>query len=105
MLREDLSVDTKAIPYRTDLEVEFEFLALHEALRGPLGPSRPDSSLRADFAITLGNARYHYDVQCVAINKPSGREDPFSTHLAESSSSEERFDVSPCPPAKVAGVH
>jgi hypothetical protein len=37
-----------------------------------------ESSLRADFAVTIGNSRYFYDIQIVVISKDSAREDPYS---------------------------
>ena len=46
-------------------------------------------SLRADFAVTLGNSRYFYDVQIVAINKESAKEDAYST-LAEAAEEKRR---------------
>jgi hypothetical protein len=46
-------------------------------------------SLRADLAITLGNSRYFYDVQIVAINKDSAKEDPYST-LTEAAEEKKR---------------
>ncbi|KAL9563894.1 hypothetical protein ACKAV7_011929 [Fusarium commune] len=57
----------KALGSRPDLEVEIEPLV------------QQDSSLRADFAVTIGNSRYFYDIQIVAISKDSAREDPYST--------------------------
>ncbi|ENH74663.1 hypothetical protein FOC1_g10000744, partial [Fusarium oxysporum f. sp. cubense race 1] len=57
----------KALGSRPDLEVEIEPLV------------QQDSSLRADFAVTIGNSRYFYDIQIVAISKDSAKEDPYST--------------------------
>ncbi|KAL9560639.1 hypothetical protein ACKAV7_015202 [Fusarium commune] len=57
----------KALGSRADLEVEIEPLV------------QQDSSLRADFAVTIGNSRYFYDIQIIAISKDSAREDPYST--------------------------
>jgi hypothetical protein len=37
-----------------------------------------ESSLRADFAATIGNSRYFYDIHIVVISKDSAREDPYS---------------------------
>jgi hypothetical protein len=51
-------------------------LATIEAEEEPLVGS---SSLRADFAITLGGSRYFYDIQIAAISKDSAKEDPFLT--------------------------
>jgi hypothetical protein len=57
----------KALSSRPDLEVEIEPLVQQE------------TSLRADFAVTIGNSHYFYDIQIIAISKDSAREDPFST--------------------------
>jgi hypothetical protein len=57
-----------ALSCRADLEVEEEPIV--------------QGNLRADLAITLGNSRYFYDVQIVAINKESAKEDAYNT-LAE----------------------
>lgn len=46
-------------------------------------------SLRADFAVTLGNSRYFYDVQVVAISKESAKQDAYST-LAEAAEEKRR---------------
>jgi hypothetical protein len=62
---------TRALASRATLQVEEEPLA---------GPAA--SSLRADFAISLGTSRYYYDVQVVALTKESAKDDPYST-LAE----------------------
>ncbi|KAG8354277.1 hypothetical protein FVEN_g7855 [Fusarium venenatum] len=37
------------------------------------------TSLRADIAVTVGNSRYYYDIQIVAIAKDSARSDPYET--------------------------
>jgi hypothetical protein len=37
------------------------------------------TSLRADIAVTIGNSRYFYDIQIVAIAKESARSDPYET--------------------------
>ncbi|QPC57770.1 hypothetical protein HYE67_000001 [Fusarium culmorum] len=37
------------------------------------------TSLRADIAVTIGNSRYFYDIQIVAIAKDSARSDPYET--------------------------
>ncbi|KAF9772960.1 hypothetical protein IL306_009287, partial [Fusarium sp. DS 682] len=57
----------RALNSWADLEVEIEPLVQQE------------SSLRADFAVTIGNSRYFYDIQIVAISKDSVREDAYST--------------------------
>jgi hypothetical protein len=57
----------KALGSRPDLEVEIEPLV------------QQDSSLRADFIVTIRNSRYFYDIQIVAISKDSAKEDPYST--------------------------
>ncbi|KAJ4266602.1 hypothetical protein NW764_015373, partial [Fusarium oxysporum] len=67
----------KALGSRPDLEVEIEPLV------------QQDSSLRADFAVTIGNSRYFYDIQIVAISKDSAKEDPYST-LKEAASEKRR---------------
>jgi hypothetical protein len=43
----------------------------------PIGS--PGGELRADFSILIGTTIYYYDVQIVALNKDSAREDPYST--------------------------
>ena len=48
-----------------------------------------DSSLRADLAVTLGNSRYYYDIQIVAIAKDSKKGDPYST-LGEAAEAKRR---------------
>lgn len=45
--------------------------------------------LRADFSILVGTSRYYYDVQIVAINKDSAKEDAFST-LEEAAKAKQR---------------
>ncbi|EGU72566.1 hypothetical protein FOXB_16925 [Fusarium oxysporum f. sp. conglutinans Fo5176] len=67
----------KALGSRPDLEVEIEPLV------------QQDSSLRADFAVTIGNSRYFYDIQIVAISKDSAKEDPYNT-LKEAASEKRR---------------
>jgi hypothetical protein len=57
----------KALSSQPTLEVEKEPLVQKE------------TSLRADFAVTLGNSCYFYDIQVVALSKDSAREDPYST--------------------------
>jgi len=37
------------------------------------------TSLRADIAVTIGNSRYFYDIQIVALAKDSARSDPYET--------------------------
>jgi hypothetical protein len=44
---------------------------------------------RVDFAVTMGNSRYFYDVQIVALLKDSARDDPYST-LQEASKEKQR---------------
>ncbi|TVY65851.1 hypothetical protein Focb16_v011371 [Fusarium oxysporum f. sp. cubense] len=67
----------KALGSRPNLEVEIEPLV------------QQDSSLRADFAVTIRNSRYFYDIQIVAISKDSAKEDPYST-LKEAASEKRR---------------
>ncbi|EXM14621.1 hypothetical protein FOTG_16990 [Fusarium oxysporum f. sp. vasinfectum 25433] len=62
---------------RPDLEVEIEPLV------------QQDSSLQADFTVTIRNSRYFYDIQIVAISKDSAKEDPYST-LKEAASEKRR---------------
>jgi hypothetical protein len=52
-----------------------------EPLITPVAPGAivPADALRADFSVLTGTSRYYYDVQIVAINKDSAREDPYST--------------------------
>ena len=65
----------KALASREDLKVE------HEPVVGPQEPSPvgPPTALRADFSATIGTSRYYYDIQVVAINKASGRDEALST--------------------------
>jgi hypothetical protein len=49
----------------------------------------PNSDLRADFSVLIGTSPYYYDVQIVAINKDSSREDAYST-LAEAAEEKKR---------------
>jgi hypothetical protein len=39
----------------------------------------PVNSRRPDFSVLLGTTRHYYDVQIVAINKDSAREDAYAT--------------------------
>ena len=57
----------RALSSQPTLEVEKEPLV------------HPEGSLRADFVVNLGNSRYYYDIQIVAISKDSAKEDPYST--------------------------
>ncbi|KAK2589372.1 hypothetical protein QQS21_012953, partial [Conoideocrella luteorostrata] len=45
--------------------------------------------LRADFSVTLGSSRYYYNIQIVAINKPSAKGDAQST-LTEAATAKAR---------------
>ena len=47
------------------------------------------NELRADFSVLLGTSRYYYDVQIVAINKDSARQDAFET-LTEAANEKRR---------------
>ena len=52
-----------------------------EPLVTPVAPGATalDDALRADFSVLSGTSRYYYDVQVVATNKDSARDDPYST--------------------------
>ncbi|KAK5989589.1 Reverse transcriptase [Cladobotryum mycophilum] len=50
---------------------------------------RSQTHQKADIAITLGSSRYFYDIQIVAINKPSARPEAYST-LAEAAKEKQR---------------
>jgi hypothetical protein len=56
---------------QVDLKVEVEPIV------GELQPNDPNP-LHTDFSVLLGTSRYYYNVQIVAINKDSAREDAFS---------------------------
>ncbi len=45
----------------------------------PTGPTAPPTARRADFSATIGTSRYYYDVQVVAVNKASGRDEALAT--------------------------
>jgi hypothetical protein len=47
------------------------------------------SDLKADFSLLIGNSRYYYDVQIVAVSKESGKTDVFDT-LKEAFDSKKR---------------
>jgi len=67
----------KTLSCRSDLQVAGE-------------PESPENnSLRADFSVLIGTSRYYYDVQVVAINKDSARDDPFET-LREAANAKRR---------------
>ena len=59
--------------------------------RAPIAPSSPQdpTELRADFSVLIGNNRHYYDVQIVAVNKDSGRDNPYST-LTEAADAKRR---------------
>ena len=63
----------KALASRADLEVEIE------PVIGPTSPTAATTALRADFSATIGASRYYYDIQVVAVNKASGREEALAT--------------------------
>ena len=67
---------------RNDLKVE------EEPIVGEIRPNDPNP-LRTDFSVLLGTSRYYYDVQIVAVNKDSAREDAYST-LTEAASEKKR---------------
>ena len=97
----------RTLSSRADLQVEEEPRAIAVATqdsprtprassspsdpRDPSNPSDPSdpSELRADFSVLIGSSRYHYDVQIVAINKDSARENPYST-LTEAADAKRR---------------
>ena len=56
---------------RTDLEVEAEPLIAS-------GP-KPDNELLADFSVLIDGTKRYYDVQIVAVNKDSAKEDSYRT--------------------------
>jgi hypothetical protein len=58
---------------REDLKVESEPTPVYTA------NSVPENSKRPDFSVLLGTSRHYYDVQIVAINKDSAREEAFAT--------------------------
>jgi hypothetical protein len=64
----------RTLSSREDLKVEEEPIVPLESLE-----PGSTSDLRTDFSVLLGTSRYYYDVQIVALNKDSAREDPFST--------------------------
>jgi hypothetical protein len=66
----------KTLSCRDDLEVAEE-------------PQVGTNELRADFSVLLGTSRYYYDVQIVAINKDSARQDAFET-LTEAANEKRR---------------
>jgi hypothetical protein len=43
----------------------------------PIGS--PGGELRADFSVLIGTTTYYYNIQIVALNKDSAREDPYNT--------------------------
>ncbi|PVH67463.1 hypothetical protein DL98DRAFT_443562, partial [Cadophora sp. DSE1049] len=58
---------------REDLKVESEPTPAISAT------STPKNSQRPDFSVLLGTSRHYYDVQIVAINKDSAREEAYAT--------------------------
>jgi hypothetical protein len=72
----------KALATRTDLDVE------REPRIDPTDP-RALGDLRPDFSVTLGASKYYYDVQVVAINKDSSKDDAYAT-LAEAANEKRR---------------
>ena len=54
----------------------------------PAEPAEPTAK-RADFSVLLGSSRYYYDIQIVAVNKDSAREDVFAT-LSEAAAEKRR---------------
>jgi hypothetical protein len=59
-----------------------------------INPEAPvNEALRADFSILTGTSRYYYDVQIVAINKDSGRLDPYSTLTAAAEEKRRKYSA------------
>jgi len=75
----------KTLTSRPDLEFELEPHIPGQAPEAPV----PQAPPRADFAVTLGNTRYFYDVQIVAINKQSARTEAAAT-LQEAAAEKQR---------------
>ena len=59
----------RTLASRADLQVEGE----------PKGPEDTGGELRADFSVLIGTSRRYYDVQIVALNKDSGKKEPYAT--------------------------
>ena len=70
---------------REDLKVEAELTPAIAATAS----TAPVNSRRPDFSVLLGTTRHYYDVQIVAINKDSGKEDAYST-LTEAANEKRR---------------
>ena len=81
-----------ALSSRPDLEVEREPLVGSIAYEAPVAPRAPRApeapratrtpialGLKADLSALIGTSRYYYDIQIVAINKPSSREEAYAT--------------------------
>ncbi|XMA08903.1 hypothetical protein WAI453_001694 [Rhynchosporium graminicola] len=58
---------------REDLKVESELTP------ATTGSRQPENSKRPDFSVLIGTSRHYYDVQIVAINKDSAREEAYAT--------------------------
>ncbi|XMA16790.1 hypothetical protein WAI453_009581 [Rhynchosporium graminicola] len=58
---------------REDLKVE------SEPTPATTGSRQPENSKRPDFSVLIGTSRHYYDVQIVAINKDSAREEAYAT--------------------------
>jgi hypothetical protein len=73
---------TNALSCRTDLQVETE-------PRVEATEPTESTARRTDFSVLLGSSRYYYDVQIVAVNKDSARDDAHAT-LSEAAAEKRR---------------
>ena len=64
---------TTTLSSREDLKVESEPTPATSATSAPVNSQRPD------FSVLIGTSRHYYDVQIVAINKDSAREEAYAT--------------------------
>ncbi|KAB5581299.1 hypothetical protein GE09DRAFT_948992, partial [Coniochaeta sp. 2T2.1] len=76
---------TRALSCRTDLQVETEPRVEPAESAEPTEPT----ARRADFSVLLGSSRYYYDIQIVAVNKDSARDDVFAD-LSEAAAEKKR---------------
>ena len=72
----------RTLSSREDLKVEAEPRPANTS-------GTPVNSRRPDFSVLLGTSRHYYDVQIVAINKDSAKENPFDT-LTEAAKEKQR---------------
>jgi hypothetical protein len=82
---------TRTLSCRTDLQIESEPRIESGEPGEPRQPGEPgearnsprestnSTEKRANFSVLLGPSRYYYDVQIVAVNKDSAREDLYAT--------------------------